>query len=70
VQADDVVVVLGAKKMEQPLAAHKDGTISGLSVTIGQTVTVGAPSARSSESHDRGQFRALLPQTGHDHETC
>jgi acetyl-CoA/propionyl-CoA carboxylase biotin carboxyl carrier protein len=30
-------------KMEQPLLAHKDGTISGLSVAIGQTVTSGAP---------------------------
>jgi acetyl-CoA/propionyl-CoA carboxylase biotin carboxyl carrier protein len=28
-------------KMEQPLTAHKNGTITGLSVAIGQTVTSG-----------------------------
>jgi acetyl-CoA/propionyl-CoA carboxylase biotin carboxyl carrier protein len=42
VSAGDVVVVLEAMKMEQPLTAHKDGTVSGLSVTVGQTVTAGA----------------------------
>jgi acetyl-CoA/propionyl-CoA carboxylase biotin carboxyl carrier protein len=29
-------------KMEQPLVAHKDGTITGLTVTVGQTVSSGA----------------------------
>ncbi|MFE3447480.1 acetyl/propionyl/methylcrotonyl-CoA carboxylase subunit alpha [Nonomuraea sp. NPDC059194] len=38
----DTVVVLEAMKMEQPLAAHKAGTITGLSATVGQTVTAGA----------------------------
>jgi acetyl-CoA/propionyl-CoA carboxylase biotin carboxyl carrier protein len=41
VQAGDVVVVLEAMKMEQSLTAHKDGTITGLTLTIGQTVTAG-----------------------------
>ena len=41
VQAGAVVVVLEAMKMEQPLTAHKNGTIAGLSVAIGQTVTSG-----------------------------
>jgi len=41
VSADDTVVVLEAMKMEQPLKAHKAGTITGLSVTVGQTVTSG-----------------------------
>jgi acetyl-CoA/propionyl-CoA carboxylase biotin carboxyl carrier protein len=41
VQAGAVVVVLEAMKMEQPLTAHRDGTIAGLSVTVGQTVTTG-----------------------------
>jgi acetyl-CoA/propionyl-CoA carboxylase, biotin carboxylase, biotin carboxyl carrier protein len=36
-------VVLEAMKMEQPLTAHKDGTVTGLAVTVGQTVTAGAP---------------------------
>jgi acetyl-CoA/propionyl-CoA carboxylase, biotin carboxylase, biotin carboxyl carrier protein len=39
VVAGDVVVVLEAMKMEQPLVAHKDGTITALHATIGQTVT-------------------------------
>jgi acetyl-CoA/propionyl-CoA carboxylase biotin carboxyl carrier protein len=42
VSAGDVVVVLEAMKMEQPLTAHKDGTVTGLSVEVGQTVTAGA----------------------------
>jgi len=42
VSAGDVVVVLEAMKMEQPLIAHKDGTVTGLSVEVGQTVTAGA----------------------------
>jgi acetyl-CoA/propionyl-CoA carboxylase biotin carboxyl carrier protein len=29
-------------KMEQPLAAHKSGTVTGLTAAIGQTVTAGA----------------------------
>ncbi|MGD0062423.1 MAG: biotin/lipoyl-containing protein, partial [Streptosporangiaceae bacterium] len=41
VSAGDVVVVLEAMKMEQPLTAHKDGTVTGLSVEVGQTVTAG-----------------------------
>ena len=43
VSAGDVIVVLEAMKMEQPLTAHKDGTVTDLSVTVGQTVTAGAP---------------------------
>ena len=42
VQAGDVVVVLEAMKMEQPLNAHKDGTVAGLTAAIGETVTSGA----------------------------
>jgi len=34
----DVVVVLEAMKMEQPLKAHKAGTITGLSAEVGATV--------------------------------
>jgi len=41
VSAGDVVVVLEAMKMEQPLTAHKDGMVAGLSVTVGQTITSG-----------------------------
>jgi acetyl-CoA/propionyl-CoA carboxylase biotin carboxyl carrier protein len=42
VSAGDTIVVLEAMKMEQPLTAHKDGTVSGLSVQVGQTVSAGA----------------------------
>jgi acetyl-CoA/propionyl-CoA carboxylase, biotin carboxylase, biotin carboxyl carrier protein len=43
VSAGDVIVVLEAMKMEQPLTAHKDGTVAGLAVSVGQTVAAGAP---------------------------
>ncbi|MEX5259416.1 biotin carboxylase N-terminal domain-containing protein [Kocuria sp. CPCC 205263] len=38
----DLVLVLEAMKMEQPLTAHKSGTVSGLSVNPGDTVSAGA----------------------------
>lgn len=38
VSAGDTVVILEAMKMEQPLTAHKDGKVTGLAVTVGQTV--------------------------------
>ena len=37
----DLVVVLEAMKMEQPLTAHKAGTVTGLAAEVGQTVTAG-----------------------------
>lgn len=39
----DLVLVLEAMKMEQPLTAHKDGTVSGINATIGETVSSGHP---------------------------
>ncbi|MGB3257126.1 MAG: biotin carboxylase N-terminal domain-containing protein [Ornithinimicrobium sp.] len=38
----DVVLVIEAMKMEQPIKAHKSGTVGGLKVEVGQTVTNGA----------------------------
>ncbi|MGH3423619.1 MAG: acetyl/propionyl/methylcrotonyl-CoA carboxylase subunit alpha [Nocardioidaceae bacterium] len=38
----DLVVVLEAMKMEQPLNAHKAGTVTGLTAESGATVTAGA----------------------------
>jgi acetyl-CoA/propionyl-CoA carboxylase biotin carboxyl carrier protein len=38
----DVVVVLEAMKMEQPLKAHKAGTVTGLQAEVGASVTSGA----------------------------
>ncbi|MDX6308922.1 MAG: acetyl-CoA/propionyl-CoA carboxylase, biotin carboxylase, biotin carboxyl carrier protein [Nocardioidaceae bacterium] len=42
VSAGDLVVVLEAMKMEQPLNAHKAGTIHGLTAEVGATVSSGA----------------------------
>lgn len=41
VQAGDLIVVLEAMKMEQPLTAHKAGTITGLNAEVGTTVPAG-----------------------------
>src|SRR5699024_8128374 len=41
VAAGDLVVVLEAMKMEQPLIAHRAGRVSGLSAAVGQTVSAG-----------------------------
>jgi acetyl-CoA/propionyl-CoA carboxylase, biotin carboxylase, biotin carboxyl carrier protein len=38
----DLVVVLEAMKMEQPLTAHRSGTITGLAALAGETVSAGA----------------------------
>jgi acetyl-CoA/propionyl-CoA carboxylase biotin carboxyl carrier protein len=42
VEAGDLVVVLEAMKMEQPLNAHRAGKITGLVAAPGQTVTSGS----------------------------
>jgi acetyl-CoA/propionyl-CoA carboxylase biotin carboxyl carrier protein len=49
VSAGDTIVVLEAMKMEQPLTAHQDGTVSGLTVQVGQTVAAGAVICRLGE---------------------
>jgi len=38
----DLVVVLEAMKMEQPIAAHRSGTVTNLRAEPGSTVTSGA----------------------------
>jgi len=42
VEAGDLIVVLEAMKMEQPLVAHKAGTIAKLQVGVGETVASGS----------------------------
>jgi acetyl-CoA/propionyl-CoA carboxylase biotin carboxyl carrier protein len=42
VSAGDTIVVLEAMKMEQPLTAHQAGTVTGLTVQVGETVSAGA----------------------------
>ena len=41
VEAGDLIVVLEAMKMENPVTAHKSGTVTGLGVSTGETVTQG-----------------------------
>ena len=43
VEAGDLVVVLEAMKMEQPINAHKAGTVSGLAAEVGAAVQSGTP---------------------------
>ena len=42
VAVGDMIVVLEAMKMEQPITAHKAGTVTGLSVEVGAVVTSGS----------------------------
>ncbi|MFI1694057.1 acetyl-CoA carboxylase biotin carboxyl carrier protein subunit, partial [Streptomyces sp. NPDC020794] len=42
VKEGDLVVVLEAMKMEQPLNAHRSGTIKGLTAEVGASVASGA----------------------------
>ncbi|MFI8369137.1 acetyl/propionyl/methylcrotonyl-CoA carboxylase subunit alpha [Streptomyces sp. NPDC085466] len=42
VKEGDLIVVLEAMKMEQPLNAHKSGTVTGLSAEVGASITSGA----------------------------
>jgi acetyl-CoA/propionyl-CoA carboxylase biotin carboxyl carrier protein len=41
VEPGDLIVVLEAMKMEQPLVANKAGTVSGLQVSVGESVASG-----------------------------
>ncbi|MEU6980252.1 MULTISPECIES: biotin carboxylase N-terminal domain-containing protein [unclassified Streptomyces] len=43
VKEGDLIVVLEAMKMEQPLNAHRSGTVKGLSAEVGASITSGAP---------------------------
>ncbi|MEO8282793.1 MAG: biotin/lipoyl-containing protein, partial [Pseudarthrobacter sp.] len=38
----DLIVVLEAMKMEQPLTAHRSGTVTGLGAAAGETIAAGA----------------------------
>jgi acetyl-CoA/propionyl-CoA carboxylase biotin carboxyl carrier protein len=42
IEAGELIVVLEAMKMEQPLNAHKAGTVRGLASAVGEVVTSGA----------------------------
>ncbi|KJE24186.1 biotin carboxyl carrier protein/biotin carboxylase [Frankia torreyi] len=42
VAAGDLIIVLEAMKMEQPINAHRGGTVTGLAAAVGAVVTSGA----------------------------
>jgi len=42
VASGDLVIVLEAMKMEQPITAHRDGVVTGLTAQVGETVSSGA----------------------------
>ena len=42
VEAGDLIVVLEAMKMEQPLTAHRSGRVANLAAEVGVTVTSGS----------------------------
>ena len=41
VEAGDLIVALEAMKMEQPINAHKAGTVTGLAAVVGEVVPAG-----------------------------
>ena len=53
VSAGDPIVILEAMKMEQPVAAHKDGIVADLSVQVGETVTAGSVICRIEDDPSR-----------------
>jgi acetyl-CoA/propionyl-CoA carboxylase biotin carboxyl carrier protein len=42
VEAGELIVVLEAMKMEQPLSAHRSGAVANLNATVGETVSSGS----------------------------
>jgi acetyl-CoA/propionyl-CoA carboxylase biotin carboxyl carrier protein len=50
VSVGDVVAVVEAMKMENPITAHRDGVITSLSVEVGGTVTAGSEIAEIEEA--------------------
>ncbi len=50
----DLVVVLEAMKMEQPITAHKAGVVTGLTAAIGETVNAGTVLAEIKDASAEG----------------
>jgi acetyl-CoA/propionyl-CoA carboxylase biotin carboxyl carrier protein len=61
VAAGDLVVVLEAMKMEQPINAHRGGTIRDLSAVVGDVVSSGALLAIISAADDPDRPPAAEP---------
>ncbi|MEI2648489.1 MAG: biotin carboxylase N-terminal domain-containing protein [Dermatophilaceae bacterium] len=54
VAAGELIIVLEAMKMEQPINAHKAGVITGLTAKIGETVTSGSVLAEIKDAPEEG----------------
>jgi acetyl-CoA/propionyl-CoA carboxylase biotin carboxyl carrier protein len=54
VAAGELIIVLEAMKMEQPINAHKAGVITGLTAKIGETVTSGSVLAEIKDAAEEG----------------
>ena len=52
VEAGQTILVLEAMKMEQPIAAHKAGVVTGLTAEVGATVTSGTVLAEITDATD------------------
>ncbi|THV43344.1 ATP-grasp domain-containing protein [Glycomyces buryatensis] len=55
----DTIVVLEAMKMEQPIEAHKSGTVSGLAIGMGDVVAAGDSICQISDLQD-ARFRGTM----------
>ena len=53
VEAGELIVVLEAMKMENPVTAHKAGVVTGLSVEVGDTPAQGAVLCEIRDQEDR-----------------
>ena len=51
VEAGDLIVVLEAMKMEQPINAHKAGLVTGLTAVVGDPVSSGAAICEIRDAH-------------------
>jgi acetyl-CoA/propionyl-CoA carboxylase biotin carboxyl carrier protein len=54
VTAGDVIAVVEAMKMENPIAAHRDGVVTSVAVEVGATVTSGAVVAEIGDETNDG----------------
>ena len=50
-EAGDLIVVLEATKMEQPINAHKAGLVTGLPAQVGDPVSSGAVICEIRDAH-------------------
>jgi acetyl-CoA/propionyl-CoA carboxylase biotin carboxyl carrier protein len=54
VASGDVIAVVEAMKMENPIVAHRDGVVTAIAVEVGATVTSGAVVAEIGDQPNDG----------------